>query len=235
MLKYVTVLPVSAVLLIEREINLFNDSPLEASLNILDTPVGLEGDFRLVELIFLLPKKILRKSAAKHYTYKHQLQRKFTSLFAFREDGLLTITWGGRANACAIKPVVMLEEAVELVADDVHWLIRDDEITFIDEKYFKWIAEDAFEQGTISGIEEAITAISEHKSPIFSTRCFKSTNLQGFISDLIKLKERNPDSKASEILTFLGGMLVQILEINTKRNQLDQTIKNIKDLVGGSS
>ena len=65
--------------------------------------------------------------------------------------------------------------------------------------------------------------------------CFKSTNLQGFISDLIKLKERNPDSKASEILTFLGGMLVQILEINTKRNQLDQTIKNIKDLVGGSS
>ena len=124
---------------------------------------------------------------------------------------------------------------MELVADDVHWLIRDDEITFIDEKYFKWIAEDAFEQGTISGIEEAITAISEHKSPIFSTSCFKSTNLQGFISDLIKLKERNPDSKASEILTFLGGMLVQILEINTKRNQLDQTIKNIKDLVGGSS
>lgn len=236
MLKYITVLPAIAIEKIQREINLSSDSPLEATLTELADPVRLNEGFKLVEIIFLLPKKILRRSASKQYTYKYQIQRKFTNIFSFKEDGMLGIMWGSRSEGCVVNPIVMEEHVVEEVADHIHWLIREDEIVFIDDNYFNWLVNESFDYGSTKDVSEAINSITENREPALSnSRCFKQLNLQSFIKDLMALQKRNPDSKASTVLAFLNGLLLQILEINGKRNDVNETIKRMKSLIKDQS
>ena len=234
MLKYITVLPIAAIKKIQKEISLPSDSLLEATLTVLDDPARLNEGFKLVEIIFLLPKKILRRSVSKQYTYKHQIQRKFTNIFSFKEDGLLSIMWGSRSESCVVNPIVMEEHVVEEVADNIYWLIREAEIVFIDDDYFNWLASETFNYGSIKDVSEAINGITENREPALSNSiCFKQPNLQSFIKDLIALQKKNPDSKASAVLAFLNNLLLQMLEINVKRNDMNEAMKSMKSLLRG--
>lgn len=231
MLKYIAVLPSVAVEKLKAEIELIKDCTLQATLTELASPKGLEEGFKLVELIFILPSVILRREDSRTYNYKHHIQKSFNSI-TFKEDGTLGVIREGRQLHCSLQPIVMLENFLEIVSNDVYWLVKEDDVVFVDDLYFTWLTNELIKYRSKELTAKILTNIAEKQTTMLDkSRILDDLDFRNFIKDMLDIDKANNQSKATMILTKLTELLTLTHQNIIQRKEMDKMLSSLKEVI----